>query len=109
MIIVFPNSVDAWRRHNATVRSIWFTVGLFGAWVARFWRWRNRGVMWITMSTFLALHIVGVFLYSTQVHALDVEQWLVLLIIESLMIFLAMKHFLRRFSHMDRSEWDRHL
>jgi hypothetical protein len=109
MVIWFPGFVDAWGRHNATVRSIWFTVALFGVWIGRLWQWRNRGAFWIAMFVFFVLHVLGVFFYSTYVHPVLMSQWCVLLILESFIIFFGVRLSLRHFARVDSHAWDRHL
>jgi hypothetical protein len=94
----FPSVDDAWTRHDALVRSIWFTAGFCVLWVGHYWRWRRRGFFWGFICVFLLVHSLGVFYYSAEVHPLVVWQWIVLLMVESYVAVFGMSWCIRRFA-----------
>ncbi len=94
----FPRISDTWDRHEKTVRSIWCTVALIVVCLYRLRHWRHRRGFWLTLSAFLMLHILGVFLYSIYVHPLLMQEWVLLLLLEALVIVLFLGWVLQRLS-----------
>ncbi len=93
----FPSLGEAWKRNNRATQSVWFTAGLFGVLVNRFWQCRRRGVFWVAWFGLFAVHSIGVLLYSLHVHPLVLQQWILLLTIESIVVFLGLGWLMRKF------------
>jgi hypothetical protein len=92
----FPSVGDAWDKHDGLVRSIWCTAGFFGAWVNYYWPWRRRRFFWRFLCTFLVAHVTGTLYYATQVHPLDLKDWIILLAIECFIFICCMEWLIRR-------------
>lgn len=98
----FPWIGSAWKRHNRLVQSVWFTAGLFGVWVGRYWQWRRRGFFWVSISIFFLVHTLAVLYFATHLHPLDLREWVVLLTVESVVVVFYMDWSTRRFGHPSR-------
>jgi hypothetical protein len=96
IVIWFPRIGDAWDRHDKLVRSVWCTLALFAVCIYRLSRWRHRRGFWLTLSVFFALHTAGVVLYSTYVHALLLQEWVILLLLEAMVIVFLLDPVLQR-------------
>ena len=103
IVVWFPGLSDAWDRHNSLVRSIWCTAGLFGVCIGRLWRWRRRWAFWVPLSIFLVLHLVGISLFSIHLHPPSLGQWIVLIVLESFVIFFGVDWSVRQFGPPDNS------
>ena len=102
MEIWFPKVGDAWDRHDRLVQAIYFTTFAFGAWLYPVWPWRHRHAFWMSVSIFLLLHVLGMFVYTTQVGPILVWQWLVLLVLESYAIAFFVGWSTRQSGHHDK-------
>jgi hypothetical protein len=98
----FPWIGKAWDRHYRLAQSVCFTAGFFGVWVSRYWQWRRRGFLWLSICVFFLLHTSGVLYYATQVHPLGLRDWLALLTVESFVVVFYMDWSTRRFGHPGR-------
>lgn len=101
IVIWLPGLTDAWDRHNSLVRSIWCTAALFGVCIGRLWRWRRRWTLWVPLSIFLILHVVGISLYSMHVQPISLGQWIILIVLESFVFFFGVDWSVRRFGHLE--------
>jgi hypothetical protein len=97
IVVWFPSIGDAWDRHNGVVRSVWCTAALFVVCIIRLWRWRRRLAFWVSMSILLFLHVAGISFYSIRVQPPGLGEWIVLVILESFVIFFGVDWIVRRF------------
>jgi lysylphosphatidylglycerol synthetase-like protein (DUF2156 family) len=100
----FPRVGEAWRRNNANVRSVYFTVVLCAVWIFRLRhsRHRNPFLFWATLCSISLLHVIGVLSYSILVHPLLLREWFILFIAESIVIVFGLDWLTRRFARPNR-------
>ena len=61
---VLPWRVEDLEPHKRLLQAVFFTVCAFVVWVSFFWRWRRLGAFWVSVCTFLLLHVLCIILYS---------------------------------------------
>src|SRR5216110_2546819 len=54
----FPSVSVGWDRHNRLIQSCWFTAGIFGVWIWRYWNYRHRTSFWVAMFVFFLFHVL---------------------------------------------------
>jgi len=80
---LIPWTVKDLEPQKRLVQAVFFTVLALVVWVSVSWRWRYLGAFWVSICTFLSLHVLCVYLYSTLVQPILVWQWGVILFLES--------------------------
>ena len=78
----FPWIGEYHDRHKRLVQAVLFTAAYFALYLYGLRRWRHQSAFWPTISVLFLLHVLGVFIYSTQVQPIVVWQWAVVGLLE---------------------------
>jgi|ERR1700722_6500319 len=98
----FPRTAAAWERNNVSVRSVWCTVAFFVFCIYRFWRFRGRPLFWLSISVFFLGHITGIVYFSREIHPLSAGEWMLLLGLETVLLFFYFDWLDRKSRHVHR-------
>ena len=103
---LLPWRVEDLEPHTRLVQAVFFTMCAFVVWVSFFWRWRRLGAFWVSVCTFLLLHVLCIIVYSTFVQPILVWQWSFILFVEFYAASFFIEWFTRRFSRSKPAERD---
>lgn len=78
----FPGVEVAMGRHGALLDSMYYTGGLWGAFIYYFWSLRHAPNFWAMLGGLFVLHVGGIYCYTVYVHPLLVWQWALLIFLE---------------------------
>ena len=82
LVTWFPGAIELHDKHKRLTQAVLFTATYFAVYIYGLRRWRRLAAFWPTILILFALHVAGIFFYSTRIAPILVWQWPILGLIE---------------------------